>query len=754
LRETIDYGIYLGTTKSAIAKINGVDVEVFKNNEGFEFTPSAVWMDSKGRLNVGRRAKERLEDDSENAYSEFKLQMGSSNKYLFSRSGIWMTPEQLSSEVLKSLKADVKIHNGEDVTSAVITVPAAFDLPQNKATHSAAELAGITTCLLLQEPVAAAMAYSFQTKKDNVFWLVYDFGGGTFDAAIIQVKDGLIEVVNHSGDNHLGGKLLDWEIVNELFVPAITKEYKLNNFRRDNPNYRGAFAKLKSQAEQAKIRLSREESVEINVEYLGKNENGDPLEFIYELRKSDFERLARPLIIRSINICKKVLVDKRLGVGDIEKVLMVGGTSLIPSLREMLLDTNEGLGIELDSSIYPITVVAQGAAIYAGTQRMPKIERVIKSDEYFLDLEYSPVGSDLEPPVGGKITADIEKDYTGFTIEFINRDLDPEWRSGKYLLKTEGNFFTQLFAEKGKKNIFQIELLNPPGIKQKTIPETISYTPGIVNDSIPLTHSIGIALDNNETEVFFEKGTLLTSTPARCRKIWHIDFEIRVGHEEDEFRLPFVEGERKNRADRNRLIGFITINGSQIKHSIPVGSEIEITLEIDRSRLIRAKAYIPIIDEEIEEVLDLGKTKFSKDKLVSDFDYEKKRLEEIKKKASVTSCLDTNEVLKKIENEKMLIEIETSINSFEKDPVAGDKAENRLLDLQIAIDRAEEALEWPLALKTADDILESVNAIISNPDTNQFIKDKIYNYGNELRMAIQSKDLDLLKKKIQQLKKL
>jgi len=754
LRETIDYGIYLGTTKSAIAKMNGVDVQVIKNNEGFEFTPSAVWIDSKGKLNVGRRAKERLEDDSQNAYSEFKLQMGSSNKYLFSRSGIWVTPEQLSSEVLKSLKTDVKTQNGEDVTAAVITVPAAFDLPQNKATHAAAELAGFTTCPLLQEPVAAAMAYGFQTKKDNVIWLVYDFGGGTFDAAVIQVKDGLIEVVNHGGDNHLGGKLIDWEIVNELFVPAIIREYKLNNFRRENPFYRGPYAKLKFQAEQAKIRLSREESVEINIEYLGKNENGDSLEFKYELRKCDFERLARPFIARSINICKKVLADKRLGPGDIEKVLMVGGNSLMPFLHEMLLDSNEGLGIELDSSIYPITVVVQGAAIYAGTQRMPGTVRVINSGEYFLDMEYNPVGSDIEPPVGGKINADQDKDFTGFTIEFINKSKTPEWRSGKYLVNAEGRFYVQLYAEIGMKNVFQIELLNRQGIKQKTVPKFISYTLGIVNDSIRLTHSIGIAKPDNAVDILFEKGTPLTSIPARKNQVYKSVIEIRAGNKDDKIIFPFVEGENRKRADRNRLIGKIEINGSQIRRTIPVGSEIEITLEIDRSRLVRAKAYIPIIDEELEKILDLTQQTISKSELIADLNNEKKRLEKINKKAIDSGNNVAAEILEQIEKARIITELENSIISIDQDPESADKAGNRLLDLKMAIDKAEELLEWPTLLKRAEEILESVNAIINNTSTNQVIKDKYAAYKEELKYAIQQKDIELIKNKIKGLKKL
>ena len=757
MRETIDYGIYLGTTKSAIAKIDGIDVQIFKNNEGFEFTPSAVWMDSKGRLKVGRRAKERLEDDPENAYSEFKLQMGSTNKYLFARSGMWMTPEQLSAEILKALKMDVKLQNGEDVESAVITVPAAFDLPQNKATNSAAELAGFNSCPLLQEPVAAATAYGFQTKEDNVYWLIYDFGGGTFDAAVIQVKDGLIEVVNHAGDNHLGGKLFDWSIVNELFVPAIKKEYKLQNFSRDNPIYRGAFAKLKSQAEQAKIRLSREESIEINIEYLCKNESGEGIEFNYDLRKSDFEKLAIPIIKRSINICNKVLAEKRLGFGDVEKVILVGGTSLIPSLRSMLKDSNEGLGIELESSIYPITVVARGAAIYAGSQRMPPPiidpKKQIKNDEYYLNLEYGPSGLDLEPPIGGKVTTNIEKNYTGFTIEFINISVNPIWKSGKCLLKDNGTFSTNLWVTGDSKKIFQIDLLDPKGIKQKSIPQTIHYTPGIINKSIPLTHSIGIAMSNNEVQIFFEKGTPLTSIPLRKKLIFVSQKEIRAGYKEDIFRLDMVEGENYRKADRNKIIGEIKITGDKITRSIPIGCEIEITMEIDQSRLVKVKAYIPVLDEKVEEVLELGKIKISKEDLVAKFNKEKKRFEDVKNKSLNINSKIVTQTLEQIESENMINEIEDFLISIEEDPDSAYKTESRLLDLTNMIDKVEDAFDLLSAIKTAEGILSSIDVKVLNEITDPVIKEKFTVFSSKLRHACESKDLLLLNKMLKKLKK-
>jgi len=244
-RATIDFGIDLGTTNSSIAVLEGTQTRVFKNDLGQEITPSAVWIDKRGETFVGQQAKAQLGFRDEDAYAEFKLQMGTPQICHFAASGRQMTPEELSAEVLKSLRGDVKKSMGEEVAAAAITVPASFAQPQCQATNKAAQLAGLSFSPLLQEPVAAGLAYGFQSESDRVFWMVYDFGGGTFDAAIIQVREGLITVVNHEGDNHLGGKLIDREIVNQLLVPALLQEYTLSDFRRGNPKWKSAFARLK-----------------------------------------------------------------------------------------------------------------------------------------------------------------------------------------------------------------------------------------------------------------------------------------------------------------------------------------------------------------------------------------------------------------------------------------------------------------------------------------------------------------------------
>lgn len=747
-RTTIDYGIDLGTTNSEIAVLKGTEIEVFKNNEGFEFTPSAVCIDKKNRLWVGRQAKERLEDDTDNAFCEFKLQMGTTEEKTFARSGRKMKPEELSAEVLKAIRATVKQRTGEDVEAAVITVPAAFELPQCDATNRAAQLAGFQQSPLLQEPVAAALAHGFQSLSDKVFWLVYDFGGGTFDAAVIQVRDGVIQVVNHGGDNHLGGKLIDWAIVDELLIPAVTREHRLLDFRRGNDKWRSAIAKLKIKTEEAKIRVSENNSAEIIIDFLCQDDGGQPVRFEYELKKGDVERLAEPFILRSINICKNVLADKRLGTSSIEKIILVGGPTSMPYLRNRLSDKNDGLGIPLDFRVDPLTVVARGAAVFAGTQRLKvRTPQPVAEGQFAVELDYKPMGPDTEPLVGGKVVATHSKDFAGFTIEFINAVARPPWRSGKLGLGPDGAFVTNIWAEKGHANTFEIELCDPTGRRIETVPASFTYTVGMVITDQPLIHSVGVATASNEMRSFFEKGAPL---PARRRELFKTAFEVHQGKAGDVIRIPVMEGENQ-RADRNHKIGMLEVQAHEVKRNVPAGSDVEVTIEVDESRLIRVKAYIPVLDEEYEHVVKLGYEKTDPAGVKKDFDREKERLNEIRKKAEETHDATAQGVLNRIDRERMVHEVEGSLAAASADSDAGQKAKNRLVDLKIALDQAEDVVEWPILVADAEKLIStSRDAVREHGDSAD--ARSLENHEAEVRKAIQTHDADILRKRVEEMR--
>jgi molecular chaperone DnaK len=529
-----------------------------------------VWIDPKGAIRVGRTAKEKLESEPTDAHCEFKGAMGKPREYVFARSGRRFTPPQLSAEVLKSLKGDAERRTREQIEAAVITIPAAFQLDQCDATRQAASLAGFIESPLLQEPVAAALAYGFQSDSDRVFWLVFDFGGGTFDAALVHMRDESIQVVNHGGDNDLGGKHLDWAIVEQLWIPALTKDRRLEGFRRGNPKWLAAIAKLKYMAEAAKIRLSHEAAVDVRDDnLLCLDDRGEPVFFETELSRRQVEQLAEPLILRSVNICRKVLADRRLGASDVEKVLLVGGPTLAPYFQDRL---SAELGIALEFERDPLTVVGQGAAVFAATQRLSDhaIPAPAAVGSCTLQLyDFKPVGGDPEPPIGGKVTAPDGRDLEGYTIEFVNTSSRPEWRSGKIGLGPSGAFLTSLWAQKGQDNTFTIELRDPASRQQAIHPGTISYMIGVGISDAPLTLSVGIGLANNEAEWLVEKGRAL---PARGKVIVRTVKSVRQGQSEV-IVIPILQGQNR-RADRNNVVGQVEIAAKDIRRDVPAGSEV------------------------------------------------------------------------------------------------------------------------------------------------------------------------------------
>ncbi len=757
-RQTIDFGIDLGTTNSAVAVLEGTRTEVIKNNLNLECTPSVVWIDKADRIQVGANAKERLFNDPENAVGEFKLEMGRDRPYAFKRGGRRLQPEELSSEILKSLRAIVKHRMGEDIEAAVVTVPADFDSPETAATNKAAQLAGLRQCPLLQEPIAAALCYGFQASTNKVFWLVYDFGGGTFDAAVIQLRDGQIEVVNHGGDKQLGGKNIDWDIVDKLLVPAVTREHSLPDFNRGNPRWMGAFSKLKQEAEKCKILLSQAQSAEIIIELLCQDERGGSVGLECELARRDIEAIVEPYVERSVNICRRVLEEKRLASGMIERLILVGGPTLTPALRARLSDKTRGLGIPLDFTQDPMTVVARGAAIFAGNH---KLERTALSaapaGAAALELVYDPIVREQEPSVGGRVALAGGRSPAGFTIEFVNPESKPPWRSGKVAVEANGSFMTTLWADEGRRNSFLIELCDPSGAQVPAEPGTIQITLGNRPGAAPVTHSLGVGMANGETDVFISKGAAL---PVRKRLVHRNVREVRRGAAGNLLRIQLLEGESR-RNERNRLIGYIEIPAQGIPRDLPAQSDIEITIEIDASRAVKARAYIPVLDREFEKILDLRKPNISAKELAEPVAEVRRRLGELRERlegsegesAGGEARRKAQEVLSRVERENVEQNISQALEAAGNDPNAADKCHQRVLDLHLALDELEASLLWPDLLKEAENALADMRETADNLGKRRQDREGRAALEKELKSAIESRDPALLKVKIVDVKR-
>ena len=369
-RRTIDFGIDLGTTNSEIACMEKGEVRVFKNYKREEFTPSVVRIDEKGTIRVGRKAYERLVDDPDNTVGEFKRLMGTQQGKEFTLSNRTLSPEELSAEVLKDLKITAKknLLEEDEISCAVITVPCNFEIVQCEATQRAAKIAGIKYAPLLQEPIAASIAYGFLEKMPKGYWIVFDLGGGTFDVAIMQAKGGRLTVVDHFGDNHLGGKDFDWKIVESIIHPVLAKEYNLPGLGR-TAEYKALNGALKAAAEDAKIELSQIEHTEITLDLeKSKDKDGNGININIPIKRAQLISLIEPYIDKTIGLFEKVLKNQGLSSSDISQLILVGGPTQIPYVRERL---KAAFDIPIEYKIDPITVVAQGAAIFAASQLIP-----------------------------------------------------------------------------------------------------------------------------------------------------------------------------------------------------------------------------------------------------------------------------------------------------------------------------------------------------------------------------------------------
>jgi molecular chaperone DnaK len=753
IRTTIDFGIDLGTTNSAIAVFTGAQVEptkVIKNTtdgSDADITPSAVYINKKGVLRVGRRAKDRIIDEETggDVHIEFKRQMGTDHVYSFKSSGQRHAPEELSAEVLKSLRADVQQRTGEVVNASVITVPAAFELHQCDATRAAAQLAGFKESPLLQEPVAAALAYGFQADQEKTYWLVYDFGGGTFDAAIIKSEEGTIHVVHHGGDNFLGGSNIDWAITEKLVAPRLAKEFGLTDFVRGNKKWKWAFDRLKHFGEVAKIDLSRSERAALET-YKFTTESGEKIEFECELTRNEVISVAEPIILRSVEIAKQVLKDKKLGKEAIKKIILVGGPTLAPYFREIL---ESKLQIPLEhSSVDPLTAVARGAAVFAGAQRLNLcLTAPVAAGEYQLELakSFKPVGLDSAPMVGGRISGPSTQEFAGFTLELVNTKT--QWRSGKISLRSDGTFNATLHAEKKERNTFAIELFDPSGRKQKVKPNALTYTIGVGGDvEQPLIHSMGIALANNDYDRLFEKGRGL---PLKATRDYRTVQTIRQGQTDELIKIPIVEGEN-DLADRNRHIDTLLIQAANIRRDLPSGSEVEVTLRMDESRILTATAYVPVLDEEFTQAIELRHKGADIEFLENDFDNEMRRFRELKSKAVSVEGDTAGALVQEVEKSPLMLNVKESLAAGNADHNAAAECEKRLLQLKLRLDEAANALEWPALVSEAHDWLGYLQTN-ADQDGSKQQNHRAGELANEVAEIIREHKPDRLRKKIEQI---
>lgn len=609
MQKFYDCGIDLGTTNSCLAiPDNDHGFEIIDNQaDRMSVTPSAVLINGKGRMLIGQRAynSQKVEDLA----IQFKRQMGLSKMIPFASAHIEKMPEELSSEILKQLRGDAETRLNRPIENVVITVPAAFKTLQSEATNKAGKLAGFKNIILLQEPIAAAVAYGAKPDSKDKHWMVFDYGGGTLDVAIISTLDNRLTVENSEGDNYFGGSDIDRILFREVVLKKLKAEgYHVDDlFDESTSSGKSLARKIQLDCERCKIELSSKDKAILEIFDIDDDED-EPIEFECEITRTELEALISDTIERSIVIAKKALAGAEVKAEQLDKILLVGGSTFIPLVRQRLA---EEFGVPLDSSLNPMTVVAAGAAIYASTIVIDVDEEVelTSASNAIINLTYDPISSEEMVNVIGKVTNIVDVNIAKVRIDCaISTDFSGVcWTSGwvELLDQYTGIFDVDVLLQKGILNHFRVSACDENGteIVIENPYFDIKHNETVLKMSAPpATMSIGVQIRDPKTgyDVLYHVIKKNSPLPAQDDRTFKLSRDIDPAHD-DCITIKIWEGENTQNPEANFPAGAITVQSSAMDRTIPKGTEIELTIVADENRNIRVSGYIPDFDFIIPE---------------------------------------------------------------------------------------------------------------------------------------------------------
>lgn len=726
-RLKIDYGIDLGTTNSAICRMEKGEPVVIKTDVLKDTMPSCVSFTRRQSVKAGdsafndmksdkRRASKAGKKEASNAYVEFKRTMGTDTKYTSTHMGRDYTSEELSAEVLKALKSFV---TDENISSAVITVPAKFTVGQKTATLEAAKLAGFTKCELLQEPIAAAMAYGLTSDSKDGIWMVFDFGGGTFDAALLKVEDGIMQVFDTEGDNYLGGKNLDYAIVDNIIIPYLQENFILDE-TLDNEEKKDVLRDaMKTFAEEAKNQLSFLKKYDIlsNLGDLGEDEDGEEMELDLTVTQEEVFEVMRPYFQKAVDICKELVKRNNLTASQINKLILVGGPTHSPLIRQMLKDQ---ITPNVDTTIDPMTAVATGAALYASTMDADTstIAKEVGTDTVKLEIGYEATSVEITEWISAKLASG--NSYSKVYVELERSD--KAWSSGKVEIDNTGNVIEANLLE-SKPNSFNIVAYDDKGNKIPCFPNEITIIQGSKVGAAPLPYNIGIATwsDIKQRPVFRMAKGLEKNKPVPAIGVINdlrTTCQLRPGVETDVLKIPVYQvddfkGAEGRSASLYEYVADVMITGEDVEMLITEDSSVDVTLKVDTSEQMTLEIHFLATDTTVEKRLDTSK-KQSIEEASNIINKELKEAQRSIDRLNVAG-IDTDNLQNKLDSV-----IDEATNSSEKKAVL-----QHLKEVLREIEDKDDATEWDRVdaeIREEFERLEKAQSDLGNEKTAQIVE--------------------------------
>jgi molecular chaperone DnaK len=605
---TLYLGIDLGTSNSAVVGNEDGQLRLYKTADGTDVLPSAIYIDRRGHRLYGKRAYDQTVLAPENVAQGFKRLMGTSTPFPFDAAKISMTPEECSAEILRQLMGQVGTESsGAAVEGAVVTIPAAFNQMQSEATIRAARLAGLDQVGLLQEPVAAAMAAMTSVKTKSGVFMVYDLGGGTFDLALVQSTSGTVSILAHEGINMLGGRDFDTMIVNQLVRPWLLETFDLpDNFQAD-PRWKRLTGIARLKAEQAKIGLSATEQEVIfaaEEEIRAQDGSGTPIFLELPLHRRDLETLIRPRIAETVHLSRKLLAANSFKPEDIDRIVMIGGPSKMPLVREIV---GHELGIVVDIGVDPMTAVAAGAAIFAEsrdwfageTRRKSARGSVSGGGALRLQAEFPARATEDRARVRIRPQA-VGAD--GATVEIVAED---GWTSGRQ--RVDGPITFELPLPTMGEHRFTLCAFASDG---RPLPEAgsrfaITRTHATAA-GIPATQTVAVKLveevGGSGRNVLFPLVAKGTTLPAQGTAAFRAARDLRAGGEGHIDLELYQQAENVPEPELNLFIGSFRIAAADLPEGTRIrrGDEIRCHWTMDDNGLLRCGLELPTVGQRFD----------------------------------------------------------------------------------------------------------------------------------------------------------